>query len=111
MFSTSSIKTSMFLSFERMGYLVQQGLEGVMVAAVDQGHIDGHVRQRLSGAQAGETSSDYHHPGMRRDMLYHGRRWGRDYGILSHSDTLLGTHTRMLSLLGYRPGMKSYARG
>ena len=44
------------------GDLVQQGLEEVVVAAVDQRHVDGSVPEGADGGQATESPSDNDHP-------------------------------------------------
>ncbi len=41
--------------------LVEQRLESMVIAAVDEGYVDWHVGQRHSGAQAGETATDQDH--------------------------------------------------
>ncbi len=53
--------------------LVEQRLKGMVVAAVDQGHIHRHIGQRLRSAQAGETTADHDHPRARRQVLDRGR--------------------------------------
>jgi hypothetical protein len=40
------------------GNLVEQGLKGVVVAAVDDGDVDGEFGQADGGAEAGETTAD-----------------------------------------------------
>ena len=74
-----------FEKMERMGwamsaggqdgerYLVEQGLEGVVIATIDQGHVDGHVGQGHSSRKAGEAAADHDHPGARGQVLHRGR--------------------------------------
>ena len=45
------------------GHLVEQGLEQVVVASVDQHHLDGGVGQALGGSEASEAASDDYDPG------------------------------------------------
>jgi hypothetical protein len=40
------------------GHLVEQRLEGVVDAAVDEGHAHGRVPQRARGADTGEAAAD-----------------------------------------------------
>ena len=51
--------------------LVEKWLESVVIAAIDEGHVYRHVRQRHTGAQARETAADDHHPGT--PSLHHCR--------------------------------------
>ena len=44
----------------RRGHLVEQGLEEVVVASVDEHHIDGGIRQCARSSQAPESASDDH---------------------------------------------------
>jgi hypothetical protein len=54
----------------------------MVVAPVDEGYVDCHIRQSHACAQAGETAADHHHPGT-GGKIFHRR--GK---VLSHSDTL-----------------------
>ena len=56
------------------GHLVQQGLEEVVVAAVDEQHVDVGAVQRLRGSQPGESPSDDDDPMSHVDRV---RRCGR----------------------------------
>ncbi len=47
------------------GHLVEQGLEKMVVVAVDQGDSDRRPRQRLGGVEPGEASAQDHHLGSR----------------------------------------------
>ena len=42
------------------GHLVEQGLEEVMVAAVDERDVHGRLAQRAHRPEAGETAADHH---------------------------------------------------
>ncbi len=53
----------------RQRHLIEQGLEEVMIAAVDQGYIDGQVRQPGGGVQAGKASADDDHAGPAARLL------------------------------------------
>ena len=50
--------------------LVEQGLEGVVVAAVDEGDVDGQMGQGLGGVEAGKAAA------YDNDAGAAGRRWG-----------------------------------
>ena len=43
------------------GQLVEQGLEGVVVGAVDERDLDGHAPQELGREQPAEATADDHH--------------------------------------------------
>ena len=47
----------------RCSHLVEQGLEQVMIATVDQGHVDTAVREPLGGCEAAKAGADNHNFG------------------------------------------------
>src|ERR1019366_1183823 len=48
---------------ERRRHLVEEGLEEVVVVAVDQGHVDVDVTKPLHGGQPAEAGAHHHHVG------------------------------------------------
>ncbi len=53
----------------RERHLIEKRLKEVMIAAVDQGHVDGQVREALGRVEAGKASADDDHAGTARRLL------------------------------------------